>query len=206
MEGVEGIADFMGDAGGEEGQGLNALALDGFDGLLAGFGGVVEDEGDAGAAGGFAIERRGIEPEEARAGIVDLELVPDEARAAGLVEAANLLPVEFGDEVGDGLAFDIGLQAEKAGDGLVEIEDAARLIDDEHAVFDGVEEGFEEAAFAREALHDGLQAGLVQPPDAGEDLVEETGFGSHAKGSGAWSVERGAGSVERGVGCGRRSS
>ena len=107
VEGVEGIADFMGDAGGQQRQRLNALALDGLNGLLAGLGGVVEDERDAGAAGGFAIERRRVEPQEARAGIMDLEFVPHDALAAGVVELANLLPLQLRDEIGDGLALDV---------------------------------------------------------------------------------------------------
>ena len=171
MEGVEGVADFVGDAGGQQGQGLNALALDGFDGLLPGFGGVMEDEGDAGAAGSFAVERRGVKPQEARAGIVDLELVPQNAPAAGMVEPANLVPLELRDEVRDGPALDVGLQAEETRDGLVEVEDAPGLIDHQHAVLDGVEEGFEEAALARQTLDNRLQPGLVQTTNAGQHLV-----------------------------------
>ena len=182
VKGVEGVADFMGDAGGEQGQRLNPLALNGLDGLLARFGGVVQDKGDAGAAGGFAIQRGSVEPQEARAGIVDLELVAHDALAACGVEPANLLPFELGDEIRDGLALDVGLQAKEAGDGLVVVENAAGLIHDQHAVFDGVEERLEEAPFARQALHDGLQPGLVQPPDAGQHLVEETGLACHANG------------------------
>ena len=106
MQGVEGVADLVGDAGREQGQRLNPLALDGFDGLLAGFGIVVEDEGDAGAAGRFAIQRGGVEPKEARAGILDLKLVPHDALAARVVEPANLLPVQLGDEISYRLAFD----------------------------------------------------------------------------------------------------
>ena len=179
VQGVEGVADLMGDAGRQQRQRLNPLALDGFDGLLAGFGVVVEDEGDAGAAGGFAIQRGGVEPEEARAGILDLKLVPHDALAARMVEPANLLPVELGDEIRDRLAFDVGLQAEEARYRLVEVEDAPGLIHDQDAVLDGVEERFEESPFARQALHDRLQTGLVQPPDARQHLFEETCFASH---------------------------
>ena len=179
VQGVERIADFMGDAGRQQGQRLDALALDGLDGLLAGFGGVVQDQRDAGAAGGFAIERRGVEPQEARAGIMDLELVPHDALAARVVEPANLLPFQLGDEIGDRLALDVGLQAEQARDRLVEVKDAPGFIHDQHAVFDGVEERFEEAPLAGQALHDRLQPGLVEPPDARQHLVEETGFASH---------------------------
>ena len=38
---------------------LHAFAFDGFEGLLPGFGGIVQNEGDPGGTGGFAVQRRG---------------------------------------------------------------------------------------------------------------------------------------------------
>ena len=180
VQSVEGVADFMGDAGGQQRQRLNSLAFDCLDVLLAGFGLVMEDEGDPGAAGGLTVERRRVEPEEARAGIMDLKFVPHDALAAGMIESADLLPIEFGNEVRDGLPFDVGLQAEEARHRLVEVKDAARLIHDQDTVLDGIEERFEEGPFARQALDDALQASLVKPPNARQYLVEEAGFSSHA--------------------------
>ena len=92
-----------------------ALALDGFEGLLPRLGGVVQNERHAGAAGGLAIQRRGVKPQEARAGIVDLELVPHDALAARAVEPGDLLPIQLGDEIGDGLAFDVRAASPGAG-------------------------------------------------------------------------------------------
>ena len=81
------------------------------------------------------------------------------------------------------LAFGVGLQAEQPGHRLVEVKDAPGFIHHQHAVFDGVEQGFQEAALARQPLDDGLQAFLVEPADAAEDLVEKTGFGRPASDS-----------------------
>ena len=195
VQGIEGIADLMGDAGGQQCQRLNPLALDGFNGLLAGFGVVVEDEGHPGAAGRFAIQRGGVEPEEARARILDLKLVPHHALAARMVEPANLLPVEFGDEIRDRLAFRTGLQAQEPRYRLVEVENAAGLIHDQEAIFDGVEERFKESPLAGQALHDCLQPSLVQPPDARQHLFQEARFASHVMElylAGPWPAARNA--------------
>jgi len=45
-------------------------------------------------------------------------------------------------------------QIEQSGNGLVKVYDAAMLIDHEDAVFNGVEDGFQETPFARQSLDD----------------------------------------------------
>ena len=92
VQGVDGVADLMGDARRQQGQRLDALAFDRLDRLLTRLGGVVENERDARGAAGDAVERGGVEPEEALARIVDLELVPHDARAAGVVEPGESCP------------------------------------------------------------------------------------------------------------------
>ena len=139
----------------------------------------MEDEGDARAAAGFAVDGRGVEPQKPRARVMDLELVAHDALSAGVIEPDNLLPLDVRDEVGDRLALDIGLEAKKPRDGLVEVENMPGFIDDQHAVLDGVEEGFEKTALSRQALDDRLQSFGVDAPDAPENLVEETGFAGH---------------------------
>ena len=181
VQGVEGIPDLMGDAGGQQCQRLDPLALDRLDGLLPGFGVVMQDERNPGAAGGFAIERGGVEPEEARAGVLDLKLMPYHPLPSRVIELADLAPFELGNEIRNGLAFDVGLQAEQARHRLVRVEDAARLIHHQDAVLDGIEERFEEGPFARQALNDCLQASLIQSSDARQHLVEEAGFASHVR-------------------------
>ena len=53
-------------------------------------------------------------------------------------------------------AFDAGLQSDQLRDDLIEINDAPEFIDHKHAVFNGVEQRFEKAPFARQPLNDGL--------------------------------------------------
>ena len=56
MKSIERIADFVSHAAGQESECVETLALDGFAGLLTDFGAVMQDECEAGAAGGLAIE------------------------------------------------------------------------------------------------------------------------------------------------------
>ena len=52
---IEGVADLMGHARGQQRQRLGALALDRREGLLARLGGVVKNQGQAGAAALLAV-------------------------------------------------------------------------------------------------------------------------------------------------------
>ena len=92
---VERIADFMRDAGRQQRQRLDALAFDGLKGFLPRLGRVVQNQRHAGTAGRLAIERRGVEPEKARARIMHFKFVPRDARAARVVGAGNVLPIQF---------------------------------------------------------------------------------------------------------------
>ncbi len=55
----------------------------------------------------------------------------------------------------------------------------ALFIQHQHAVLDGIEQGLQEMALARQPLHDRLQPFGIQPPDAAQHLVQKTRFGSH---------------------------
>jgi len=178
VEGVERVADLVGDAGGQEGQGLQPFALDRLEGLLAGLGRVVQDECDAGAALRSGIERSRQDPQKARSREADFEFVPGGVRAAAAIECGDLLPIEFGEEPRDRLSFGaLGDQTEQAGDRLIAVGHPSLGIDDEHAVLDGVEERFEEVALPRQSLDHLLQVRRVEASEASEDLVEKTGFG-----------------------------
>ena len=175
VQGVEGIADFVGHAGGQQGQGMNALALDGFKGLLARLGRVVQDQCHPGTAPRFDIQRRGVKAQKARARISDLKLVPDDARPAFDRARQDAVPIQFRQEVGDGPAFHLVRRPiEQMRDGVVEIDDPALFIEHQHTVLDGIEQRFQEIALARQPLHDGLQPFGIQPPDAAQHLVQKT--------------------------------
>ena len=139
----------------------------------------MEDERDPGASGFLALERRGVEPQKSRTGIMDLEFMAHHTLAAIGVEPRDLLPFQVREQIGNRSAFGIGLQAEEAGDRLVKIENVPGFVDNQHPVLDGVEEGFEETALARQALNDLRQPVLVEERDPSDDLVEETGFACH---------------------------
>ena len=97
---VERIADLVRHAGRQQRQRLDAFALDGLERLLPRLGRVVQNQRHAGAAPGFAIQRRGIKPEKSRARILDFKFMAEEVRAAGLIGAGNLLPIQFRQDVG----------------------------------------------------------------------------------------------------------
>src|SRR5437867_9967966 len=75
VKGVERIAQLMGHAGGQQRQRLDTLALDGFEGFLPRFSRIMQDQRDARAASGFAVQGSGVKANKARPGIVELEFV-----------------------------------------------------------------------------------------------------------------------------------
>ena len=159
---------------------MNALALDGFVSFLAGLSGVVQNQRHAGTDPGLAVQRRGVEAQKTRARISHLKLVADDARPAVGGRGGDAFPVQFGQELGDGPAFRLlGPPAQELGDGVVEIDDAPVLIEHQDAILDGVEQGLQEIALAREPLHHGLQTFGVEPPDAAQHFIQKARFGSH---------------------------
>ena len=160
----------------KQGQRLHTFALDGFKRFLPRLGGIVEDQRHTGTAFGFAIQRRGVEPEKAFARIKNFKLMPGDVCAAGAVGAGNFLPVHLRQKLGDVQVLLARLQADELRDGLVEINHSPGFVHHEHAVFDGIEEGFKEAPLASEALDDSLQSLCVQPPDAAKHFIKKTGF------------------------------
>jgi hypothetical protein len=105
--------------------------------------------------------------------------VPRDSFAPRLVDPGNTFPIEVWKKVCQRLALHIGLQAHQPRDGLIEVKYPPMLIHDQDAIFDGIEQGFEETPFAREAAHDSLETLRIEPPDAAQDFIKETGFGRH---------------------------
>ena len=105
------------------------------------------------------------------------KFVAGDAFTTGVIRPRNLFPIRLGQQSCDVLSFHAGLQTDQSGDGLVEINDVTLFVHDQHAVFNRVEERFEEAALPRQPLDDSLQTFRVQPPDAAKHFVEKTGFG-----------------------------
>src|SRR5262245_52389373 len=108
---------------------------------------------------------------------MDFKLVPDDALAPGLINLGYFLPIQLGDKVCNRLTFDVWLETKQPGDRLVEIENPARFIHNQHAIFDRIEQSFEEASFAGQPGDHGLQSLRIEPANPAHYFVEETGFG-----------------------------
>src|ERR1051326_880459 len=109
------------------------------------------------------------------------KLVPHDALASSGVKSGDLLPIQLGDEIRNRLTFHIGLKSKKPSNGLVEVKNAALLIDDQDAVFNCVEQRLQERALGRQPLNDVLQARRIQPADPAQNFVEKTGLSGHQK-------------------------
>ena len=173
---VQRIADLMRDAGGQERQRLHPFAFDGLKGFFPRLGRIVQDQRHAGTARGLAIQRRGIQPQKTRPRIKHFKFMADDLRAAGVVGAGNFQPVHLRQKLMDVLLLFAGLQTDEPRDRLVEIKHAALLVHHQHAILNGVEQGFEKTPLPGNPLDDRLQSFRVQPPDAAKHFVEKTGF------------------------------
>src|SRR5437899_9531040 len=179
VECIERIPDLMGDAGRQQGQSLNPLALDRFEGPLPGFGSIVQNQRHSGTAGSLAIQRRSIKPQKARAREMNFEFVAHHALSAFSIETSYFFPSQLGNEISDRLPLDIRLQTEQARDRLIEIENSPGFIHHQNAILDSIEEGLQKAALARELLHDVLQSFGIQPSDTPQNLIQEIRFAGH---------------------------
>src|SRR6185503_3326064 len=120
----------------------------------------------------------GVEMQEPRPGIMDFEFVPQDSCPARRIRAGQRGPIQLRQEPRDRLPFRRRMvQAQQARDGLIEVKDTPRFINDQYAVLDCVEQRFEQRTLARQPLYDSLEALGVEPPKAAEDFVKETGFG-----------------------------
>src|ERR1043166_8285599 len=107
------------------------------------------------------------------------ELVTDHAGSAIRINFGDFFPIQLRNEIGDGLSFNIRFQSEVTSNGLVEVENTTRLIDDEDAVFNRVEKPLEKTPLTGQPLNDGLQSFSIKPANAAQNFIEKTGIGSH---------------------------
>jgi hypothetical protein len=171
---VERVADFMGDAGGEQGQRVEALRFEGLLGFLAGGGEVADqhDPADGGGARFLGLDGGEVEVEVAVFRVEDLEVARD--RFARLGERG---PVESGDAAGErGARGLIGIDSEEAAGGAVDEGDLAVFIEHDDAFVERLEDLLEETLLADQAVEQLSRLGRVDPVDAGEEFVEEAGF------------------------------
>src|SRR5437763_772847 len=105
----------------------------------------------------------------------------DHAGSARTVGFRDLLPIQVGEVVGNGPAFEIFMRSKEAGNRLVEIQNRAAFIEYQDTVFNGIEECFQETSLPGQTLDDRLDTFGIQPADAAEDFIEKTGFSGHRR-------------------------
>ncbi len=175
VERVQRVAEFVGDAGGEQGEGGQFLRLDGGGGLLAALGHVAQDQGHAGDQVTFLVDQRhDVETEEPVLGIKHLDLVADHLAPFAAVGRPDPIPVQVAQVLGDRFATaGLGIEPEQPPGGGVGITDPSVGVDDQDTFLQGVEQGFEKPFLPREFQHHALQALRVDAVEAIDDLVEK---------------------------------
>ena len=183
-EGVEGVADFVGHAGGEELQGGDPLALQRFLRGPVALGEVPHDKSVTGmlAVSGLVIvlgqERNDIKIEDAMGGVEDFDVAGNHFAALG-----EFFPAESADVFGQGASKrGGGIEAEEEPGGIIHVDDRAGGVGDDDAFADGVENGLEEAFVAGQFDEEGFDVFRLNPAEAGEKFVEEGAF--HFRGCG----------------------
>lgn len=168
-EGVEGVAELVGDAGGEHGEGADALALDFFLGQLARLGDVTDQHDEA--ERDFVVDGGDGEVEVAIFGINDLQVAAD--HRAGLQQFG---PVQAAHALGEFLTHDLlGFQAEESAGGAVDVGDLAFGIEQDDAFLESLKDFLEEALVLEQIEHDVLEFARFQAIHAFDKLVNERG-------------------------------
>src|SRR5204862_5506752 len=105
------------------------FALNRFKGLLPSLGCIIEDQRNARAAGRASVQGCRIQSQKTWAREINLKLMASHPLASCEVESGDAFPIQFGNEVGNRLAFDVRLHAEQSRHCLVEIENTTVLVD-----------------------------------------------------------------------------
>ena len=177
MQGIEGIADFMGQTAGQQSQGVHPLGLHRLGGGPTCLGRIVEHQHDAGASRSRAVQGADMQADEPGPRVFHLEFGAEHAVAAGLIEAGNVRPIQIRQVARDRL-FLGGLRrdAQHAGGHEVEVHHASLFVGDDDARVDGVEEALEELAFLGQPLDDALETAGIVASETPQSLVQEAGF------------------------------
>ena len=175
VEGVERIADLVGDSRREQGDGRETLALDGLLGLLALRSDVSQDDGPAhqGTAlrvGLVAHQRSDVEVQEAPFGIEDLEITAHHIAASG-----HGVEVESGDRRREIPAHVLRAgEAEERAGRPVHVDDVILRVGDDDPLQNGVEDRLEEPLLLGEDLEVVPEVGRFDKADPLDKLVDES--------------------------------
>lgn len=166
-EGVQGVAQFVCDAGCEHGEGADALTLDFFFGQLAGLGDVADEHDEA--ERNFIIDGGDGEIEVAIFGIDDFEVAADDG-----TRLEELRPVETAHASGEFLTDDLlSLEAEESAGCAVDVGDLALGIEQDDAFLQGLEDFFQETLVFEQVQHHVLELARLQAIHAFDELVNE---------------------------------
>ena len=173
-EGVEGVSDFVGDASGEQGNGIKAFGFEDA-GFVDAFSGDVAKDDDSALLGGiYGGEGDDVEVDVAAFGVLNFDFAIDEFGPFAFVEVHDEVPLDVFKVAANGVSFGfLAGESEHFFGGAVGVGDASLSVEDDEAFLNGMEDGFEEALFTGEAEEVGLKASCIEFVDAGDEFFKE---------------------------------
>ena len=164
----------MGDAGGQQREGVEAFGFEGFRSFRAGAGEVAHqhDVAEVGAGLALFVDRSEVEVEKPVFRIENLEIPAERATgfAQGVpIQAPHLRRQLLADRA-------VWIEAEELAGGAVDKPDDAVRVEDDDALAEGFEDFFEKALFADEAGDNLLDFARFNAVEAGDKFFEEAGF------------------------------
>lgn len=176
-EGIQGIAEFMGDSGGEAHDGINALGLDAFfEGYFV-FGDIGEDDNVTTATGSTHLRGDGnhVETQEAAFRIGEFDFASE--HGLGGSSGIDALGIHGAGEVGHhfpeaGSANVIFLKPNDSEGGVVGVLHDAIGINNEDAILNSVKDGFLEFALTGEALNKNTEIDRIEVFKSAKDFIK----------------------------------
>ena len=174
---IERIADFVGHAGGEQGQRVEPLGLDRLRLVLSVARDVAKDDHGAALAGRFGRERNDIEIQEPVLGVGDLDFAAHEPRPLLLVQLQHAIPLDLAQMPLDRIARDrVGREPQQFARRAVRVRDPAVVIEYDQPFAHRVENRLEQSLLVREMQEMRLQTARVNAIQPFNELVQKGRF------------------------------
>ena len=171
---VERIAQFMGDAGSQQGQGLDLLGLESLLGGLHRFSDVVQNHRHQRrrpiAFDGIArqvVQRHNVKTQVPMLWIKNLQFAANRRWPASRPRLKEMIPIHIAQKPVDPDPDDIFAQAEQPPRSIIGIGDAQMAVDHHHPLVDGIEDGLEKNLLPGQPLDVALQANAIHPLQLG---------------------------------------
>ena len=159
IEAVQGIADLVGHARGEERDRLDRFAFHFVELAAAAFGDVAQDHRRKFRVVG---QRHQIELDETGLGVEDLQLLPGDLVPGAAVGVEDPPPVHVLQQLVHPEIFQILGQRQQFRRRMIEVTDLQLGVDDEDSLFNGVEDGLEKAPVPDQTEQESLTASPVE--------------------------------------------